>query len=450
VWTVFKDCSLSFDLKQYFSGDSLTFSATGLPSWLSLDSSTGLVTGVCPVSETRQNITGIGVSVSNPYGNASYSGFIIDIKSIGGDQFYFTSASSSSGTVGQAFSYQSATNVSSGVTYSISGAPSWLSCTSAGYVSGAVPEGVTGFSYQITASHSELGSISMTVQCTALTSTGTGFAQHVIVDNFNDFGSTGWAQGVSSGMGTIAQEISGVKTGINSLISSNKLFSTGLDSLISQTSLLNSNTSAINNNLTGFRTDYNSRSSELLSAINAASGKLDGLSSLGDLGNKVDKLNNDMNTNSAVTNNKLDKLNNDMNTNLLDIGFVLNSVDEKMTTINDEQVKQTSLLTDIKNLLGDDTSPDMSWDTNKQIHSNISFSNNFTFISNTFRARGSSPFILTLPFSQVPFLGVDDYIINFSHSPYCDWVSLFRNLQLGGVFLFGIFGVWHLVRTLEY
>ncbi|MDD5597256.1 MAG: hypothetical protein PHV82_04890 [Victivallaceae bacterium] len=291
VLDLHKGASFSINLKNVWNGaDSVTFT-TDLPSWASVSNS--ILSGTVPTSETRQNITGLVMKATNTVGYTDIT-MTLNILSTGTDSFYFTSAATSQGIIGQPFSYQASTNQSSGVTYSMSAAPSWLSCSSSGAVTGSVPSGITGFSFTITATHSELGSVNMTVQCSAVTSSGSGdsVVQHVVVDNFNDFGSTGFAENVESGITQLLQNTSTINMGVDSVVAHEKLIIDALGPL-SHLEGIHNDTSSINNQLShleGIHNDtssINSQMSGISSALTSISDKMPDVSAIED---KLDEL----------------------------------------------------------------------------------------------------------------------------------------------------------------
>lgn len=64
------------------NGDTLTFSATNLPAWASLNASTGRVTGT-PAAGDVGTYAGIAISVSDGTANASLAAFTITVTAVG-------------------------------------------------------------------------------------------------------------------------------------------------------------------------------------------------------------------------------------------------------------------------------------------------------------------------------------------------------------------------------
>jgi hypothetical protein len=138
--TVYKGTADSLDLSALVSGGtgSYTYSATGLPSWLSLNATTGLISGTAPSSKSTTTVTvkatdAMGVSVTS----ASFKWFVTDLASSVDDQTTYVGASVSLDL--DTFS----TGGTSPYTYTASGLPSWLTLNSSnGKVTGSAPNTV--------------------------------------------------------------------------------------------------------------------------------------------------------------------------------------------------------------------------------------------------------------------------------------------------------------------
>ncbi len=65
------------------NGDSLTFSASGLPAWASIDSKTGRITGAPSASEVGE-YEGITITVSDGKASASLGPFSITVSEVAG------------------------------------------------------------------------------------------------------------------------------------------------------------------------------------------------------------------------------------------------------------------------------------------------------------------------------------------------------------------------------
>jgi hypothetical protein len=145
VWpgnqTVYKGTADSLDVSALVSGGtgSLTYSATNLPSWLTLNATTGLISGTAPSSKsTTSSITvkatdAAGVSVTS----ATFKWFVTDLATSIDDQTTYLSTTISLDL--DTFS----TGGTSPYTYTASGLPSWLTLNgSTGVLSGKSPSTV--------------------------------------------------------------------------------------------------------------------------------------------------------------------------------------------------------------------------------------------------------------------------------------------------------------------
>jgi endo-1,4-beta-xylanase len=119
------------------SGQTLTYSATGLPAGLSISSSTGLISGT-PTTAATSSVTVTAKDGTNASGSASFS-WTVNPKS-SGNTVTVTNPGSQTSTVGTAASVQiQATDSGSGqtLTYSATGLPAGLSISSStGLISG--------------------------------------------------------------------------------------------------------------------------------------------------------------------------------------------------------------------------------------------------------------------------------------------------------------------------
>ncbi len=119
------------------SGQTLTYSATGLPAGLSISSSTGLISGT-PTAAATSSVTVTAKDGTNASGSASFS-WTVNPKS-SGNTVTVTNPGSQTSTVGTAASVQiQATDSGSGqtLTYSATGLPAGLSISSStGLISG--------------------------------------------------------------------------------------------------------------------------------------------------------------------------------------------------------------------------------------------------------------------------------------------------------------------------
>jgi Putative Ig domain len=134
--TVGTAVSLQIHATDSASGQTLTYSATGLPAGLSINSSTGLISGT-PTTAATNSVTVTAKDTTNASGSAS---FTWTINSATGNTVTVTNPGSQTGTVGTAASLQiHATDSASGqtLTYSATGLPAGLSINSStGLISG--------------------------------------------------------------------------------------------------------------------------------------------------------------------------------------------------------------------------------------------------------------------------------------------------------------------------
>ena len=127
--TVGTAVSLQISASDSASGQTLTYSATGLPAGLSINSSTGLITGT-PTTAGSNNVTVTAKDTTGATGSAS---FTWTINSATGNTVTVTNPGNQTGTVGTAVSLQiSASDSASGqtLTYSATGLPAGLSINS--------------------------------------------------------------------------------------------------------------------------------------------------------------------------------------------------------------------------------------------------------------------------------------------------------------------------------
>jgi hypothetical protein len=145
VWpgnqTVYKGTADSLDVSALVSGGtgSLTYSATNLPSWLTLNATTGLISGTAPSS--KSTATGITVKATDAGGvsvtSATFKWFVTDLATSMGNQTTYLSTAVSIDL--DSFS----TGGTSPYTYTASGLPSWLTLVgSTGKITGTSPSTV--------------------------------------------------------------------------------------------------------------------------------------------------------------------------------------------------------------------------------------------------------------------------------------------------------------------
>jgi subtilase family serine protease len=142
--------SLQISASDSASGQTLTYSATGLPAGLSINSSTGLITGT-PTTAGSNSVTVTAKDTTGASGSAS---FTWTISAATGNTVTVTNPGSQTGKVGTAASLQiTATDSASGqtLTYSATGLPAGLSISSStGLISGTPTTAAT-YSVTVTA-----------------------------------------------------------------------------------------------------------------------------------------------------------------------------------------------------------------------------------------------------------------------------------------------------------
>ena len=159
------------------AGGTLSYSATGLPAGLSINTSTGLISGT-PTTTGTSSVTVTAHDSTGPSGTASFSW---TINPVGANTVTVTNPGSQSGTVGTAASLQiHATDSASGqtLTYSATGLPAGLSInTSTGLISGT-PTAAATSSVTVTAKDTTNASGSASFSWTVATSGGGGSGAH--------------------------------------------------------------------------------------------------------------------------------------------------------------------------------------------------------------------------------------------------------------------------------
>jgi Putative Ig domain len=133
--TVGTAASLQITATDSASGQTLTYSATGLPAGLSINSSTGLISG----TPTTAGTSSVTVTAKDTTGASGSASFTWTINSATGNTVTVTNPGNQTGTVGTAVSLQiQATDSASGqtLTYSATGLPAGLSISTTGLISG--------------------------------------------------------------------------------------------------------------------------------------------------------------------------------------------------------------------------------------------------------------------------------------------------------------------------
>ena len=169
--TVGTAVSLQIQASDSASGQTLTYSATGLPAGLSINSSTGLISGT-PTTADTYNVTVTAKDTTGASGSAS---FTWTINSQGGNTVTVTNPGNQTGTVGTAVSLQiQASDSASGqtLTYSATGLPAGLSINSStGLISGTP---TTADTYNVTVTAKDTTGASGSASFTWTISTATG------------------------------------------------------------------------------------------------------------------------------------------------------------------------------------------------------------------------------------------------------------------------------------
>jgi hypothetical protein len=142
--------SLQISASDSASGQTLTYSATGLPTGLSISSTTGLITGT-PTTAGSYSVTVTAKDTTGATGSAS---FTWTINAATGNTITVTNPGSQTGTVGTAASLQiKATDSASGqtLTYSATGLPTGLSISSTTGLITGTPTTAGSYSVTVTA-----------------------------------------------------------------------------------------------------------------------------------------------------------------------------------------------------------------------------------------------------------------------------------------------------------
>src|SRR5580693_7574442 len=179
---------------------SLTYKASGLPSGLSINSTTGVISGTAKTAGTS-SVTVTGTDSTGPTGSATFTWNV----GTAGNTVTVTSPGSQTGTIGTAASLQiAATDSASGqtLTYSAAGLPKGLSISSAtGLISGTPTTAATS-SVTVTATDTTGASGSATFSWTISAASGCGAQQLIQNGGFATGSLTPWT--ASSGVLTAA------------------------------------------------------------------------------------------------------------------------------------------------------------------------------------------------------------------------------------------------------
>src|SRR5580698_2625860 len=199
--TVGTAASLQIAATDSASGQTLTYSATGLPAGLSISSTTGLISGT-PTTAGSSSVTVTATDTTGASGSASFT-WTINPKAT--NTVTVTNPGSQAGTVGTAASLQiAATDSASGqtLTYSATGLPAGLSISSTtGLISGTPTTAATS-SVTVTATDTTGASGSATFSWTISAASGCGAQQLIQNGGFATGSLTPWT--ASSGVLTAA------------------------------------------------------------------------------------------------------------------------------------------------------------------------------------------------------------------------------------------------------
>ena len=163
--------SLQISASDSASGQTLTYSATGLPAGLSINASSGLISGT-PTATGTSTVTVTAKDTTGASGSATFSW---TVNPAGANTVTVTNPGGQSWTVGTAVSLQvQATDSASGqtLTYSATGLPAGLSISSSGLISGT-PTAAGSGSITVTAKDTTGASGSATFSFT-MSAAGTG------------------------------------------------------------------------------------------------------------------------------------------------------------------------------------------------------------------------------------------------------------------------------------
>jgi hypothetical protein len=189
--TVGTAASLQISATDSASGQTLTYSATGLPAGLSINSSTGLISGT-PTTAATYSVTVKATDTTGASGSAS---FTWTINPATGNVVTVTNPGSQTGTVGTAVSLQiSASDSASGqtLTYSATGLPAGLSINSStGLISGTPTTAAT-YSVTVKATDTTGASGSASFTWTIGSSSSCGSTSNIVKNPNFASGSTDW------------------------------------------------------------------------------------------------------------------------------------------------------------------------------------------------------------------------------------------------------------------
>jgi Putative Ig domain/PLD-like domain len=194
--TVGTAASLQISASDSASGQTLTYSASGLPAGLSISSTTGLISGT-PTTAGSSSATVTATDTTGAKGSAS---FTWTVSAATGNTVTVTNPGNQTGTVGTAVSLQiSASDSASGqtLTYSASGLPAGLSISTAGKISGTPTTAATS-SVTVTATDTTGAKGSATFTWTVSSASGCGSQQLIQNGGFQTGSISPWT--ASSGV----------------------------------------------------------------------------------------------------------------------------------------------------------------------------------------------------------------------------------------------------------
>jgi hypothetical protein len=243
--------SSSFSYQITASNSPTSYNATGLPSGLSVSTSTGVISG----TPTEAGTSSVTISATNSYGTGSATLTL----TVNAEAPVITSSLSASGIQSSAFSYQ-ITASNSPTSYNATGLPAGLSVsTSSGLISGT-PTAAGTSSVTISATNSTgTGSATLTLtvsaavsaQCTTSSSSGTcgGYSYAGVSDpsvnliNIQNslFGSNGYTQtmyAVNPGSWYVTANFANGNTSIQSYPDSDAVFTSSAPELSSYSSII--------------------------------------------------------------------------------------------------------------------------------------------------------------------------------------------------------------------